>query len=315
MLGKIMFVVSRYGGIFPGMRDSLKRMDVDFTEVPIWNMEEGYEKLKPQTIIFFHHFLKEWDTSIIDRIDKLSCHKLYWDFEMPWEVDFIRQYHHHFTHVILQDKNTTDILNAEVQQGKFIFCPHAADKDLATTIDVPFAYRSDLCFIGAAYPSRLKFFREVLPQLKDYKVVIGGTGWEFLPDTNGQKIINTGLGAEEYIKYYKGTKVALNLHRLSDEMPIANTGMIKASSPNNRFFELNMMGCFQMVDNIRFPEIDNYYLSDYSLFKDTKHFLTSFEVYIADVNERKRIAKEIQKETFEKHSYENRFSEILAKII
>lgn len=307
-----MLVTSRFGGIFPGLRNTLDRMKADYIEVPIWNMEEANEKFKPQTIIFFHHFLKEFDKEIIDRINAIKVHKLLWDHEAPWEIDYIRKYHHFFSKVLLQDKASVAALASE-DPNKFIFMPHAADRDLSIPIDVPFEYRSDLCFIGAAYPSRLRFFREILPQLKDYRVVIGGTGWEFLPDTTGQKIINTGVEAEEYIKYYRGAKVALNLHRLSQEMPIANTGMVKASSPNNRFFELNMMGCFQMVDYVRFPEIFEY--SGSVSFKGSADFLEQFYPLVNDNSERKRIAEKIQKETLEKHSYENRFSEIFAKII
>lgn len=313
MLGKILFITSRYGGLPQGMINSLKRMNTDYIESPLWNMEESYDKFQPQVVIFFHHFLKEFDKDTIDRIEKITCHKILWDWECPWEIDYIRKYHHFFSKVLLQDKASVEALKSE-DPNKFIHVPHAADKDLVKTINVPFEYRSDLCFIGAAYPSRLKFFREVLPYLKDYKVVIGGTGWEFLPDTTGQKIINTGLNAEEYIKYYSGTNIALNLHRLSDEMPIANKGMVKASSPNNRFFELNMMGCCQFVDDVRQPELRTYFQENI-IFNSNNEFIEKFLIWIKDKDLQKEFKKQVRQEAFDKHSYERRFIDIIAKIV
>lgn len=313
MFGKILFITSPYGGLPRGISNTLNRMGVDYIQTPIWNMEEFYEKFNPQVVIFFHHFLKEWNQDTIDRIEKVICHKIYWDWECPWEIDYLRKYHHFFSKVLIQDKSSVEALKAD-NPHKFIHVPHAADKDLANAIDIPFEYRSDLCFIGAAYASRLKFMREILPHLKDYKVIIGGTGWEFLPDITGQKIINIGVNHEDYIMYSKGAKVCLNLHRLSQEMPIANDGMIKASSPNNRFFELNMMGCAQVVDDVRIPELNEYYPVNIAC-HTTEEFLAQIKAWIADDENRKKYAKQMQEYSLEHNTYENRFTEIIAKII
>jgi spore maturation protein CgeB len=311
MLGRIMFVTSKYGGIFPGLYNSLKRMKVDFIETPIWNMEESYEKFNPQVIIFFHHFIKEF-TDEMERLDKLSCHKVYWEFENPWEIDYTIQIAPHFSFVFTQDRTSMAEINS-FYNGKAIYVPHAADPESCKKVNVPFQFRSDLCFIGAAYPSRLKFFREVLPQLKDYKVIIGGTGWEFLPDIQGQKIINTGVDSFDYVRYVQGAKVNVNLHRLSDEMPIANKNNIQASSPNNRFFEIYMCGGFQLVDSVR-PDLEQFY-PDVHSFSSVGEFIEMFH-YWTELNEaRKREAKDMYEQTLEKHTYERRFIDIISKVI
>jgi spore maturation protein CgeB len=156
--------------------------------------------------------------------------------------------------------------------------------------------------------------RQILPHLKDYKVVIGGTGWEFLPDTSNQLIKQDAIVGEEYYLYTQGAKIVLNLHRESDELTMSNNEHVQASSPNNRFFEVNMMGAFQMVDELRMPEIKDYYPDTVS-FKDPTEFLTKFNHWMSDENGRKQIAQRNRDHTMKFHRFENRFSEIIAKLI
>lgn len=311
MLGKTLFVTSRFGGLPDGLINSLKRMKVDYIESPIWNLEESYTQFKPQVIIFFHHFIKEF-TDEMDRLDKLQCHKVYWSWEEPWEIDYTLLIAPHFSFVFTQDRVGAETINIHFP-NKAVYVPHAADPESCKQVDVPFCYRSDVCFIGAAYPSRLNFFREVLPKLKDYKVVLGGTGWEFLPDTKGQKILNSGVGAEDYIKYVQGAKININLHRLSDEMPIANKEKICAVSPNNRFFEIYMCGGFQLVDDVR-PDIAMFYDQTIT-FSSPSNFIELFYEWIRDEGLRKILMKQNYEETLKKHTYENRFTEIISKVI
>lgn len=315
MFARTLFVTSQYGVLPQGLQYSLDRMGTDYLQCPIWMMQGFYETFKPEVVIFFHHNLKEWNESILPDLEKITCHKILWDWEMPWEIDLIEKWHHPFSYILVQDKNSATELNHRLGQKKVTFVPHAADPESCKKVDVPFEYRSDLCFLGAAYPSRLRFFRTVLPKLKDYKVVIGGGGWEFLPDTIGQKIIKHPIHAEEYWRWYSGAKVALNLHRLSDEVPMANAGIVKASSPNNRFFELYMAGLYQMVDSVRLPEIKQYY-DDVNIFESPDEFIVKFKG-IANGSGGYRQAEGLrqQKRSLQDHKYENRFTEIISKII
>lgn len=315
MLSRTLFIHSRYGKVMKGLEDTLDRMNVVWKQAPIWNTMDAYEKFKPETVIFFHHNLQEWGTREVQLLESVRCHKILWDMECPWEIDYLRDFHGYFSFVFLHDKGSVNHLNEHFRTGKFIHVPHAADYNLMNLSDtVPFQYRSDLCFIGAAYPSRLKFMREVLPYLKDYRVVIGGMGWEFLSDIEGQYVPNKPIIADEYWKYYKGTKVALNLHRLTDDLPMKNTTGIHATSPNNRFFELNMMGCLQICDNVRLPELNEYYPT-FLACKDAKEFITQIKAWIRDNEGRHKFAKTIQEYTLKHHSYENRLTEIISKVI
>lgn len=311
MLGQILFITSRFGGLPQGMTNSLKRMNVTYMETPIWNMQEAYDKFQPSVTIFFHHFLKEFD-EYAAQVQELGGHKIYWDWECPWEINYIIKYHHLFGFILVQDKISAEYLQGRMG-SKVKFVPHAADPETCKPELVPFEYRSDLCFIGAAYPSRLKFFREVLPFLEDYKVVIGGTGWEFLPSTFGQKIINSGVGGD-YAKWVNGAKINVNLHRGGQEVPIANSEKVGASSPNNRFFELNMSGALQLVDDLRAPEVFEYF-PESQVFHNPQEFLELFRNWV-DLNQPRREFAEKQRQiALTKHTYENRFIELIAPLI
>lgn len=313
MLGKLLFITSRYGGLPQGLINSLKRMKTDYLETPIWNMEEAYNTFHPSVIIFFHHFLKEWTEEEPKRIQALGCHKIYWDWEMPWEFDYLVQYHYLFGYILVQDRSAASHLANHIN-NKVIFVPHAADRESCKRLDiVPFKYRSDLCFIGSAYPSRQRFFRAVLPFLKKYKVVLAGPGYEFMPDLAGQELLTNAIG-EDYILYTNGAKIVLNLHRESLELTQANKNSVPASSPNNRVFEVNAMGSFQMVDSLRMPELKEYYPSIIT-FENPQDFIQKFSIWIKDDDGRQQIAQANYERTLQFHAYENRFSEIISNLI
>jgi spore maturation protein CgeB len=320
MMGRVLLVTFEFGGLPIGFLDNLigtfEGTGNEFKTCSFGHELELYASdFNPTTYIFFHPWMKDFESKG-EVIDKLGGHKILWSMEDPYEIDLIVKYHHHFGYILTTDKNSAEYLQKTVGKGTHL--PHGAIPNVHKPMEVPWQYRSDLCFIGNAFPSRLRFFRKVLPYLKDYHVLIGGTGWAMLNDIYGQHVINCGVSAEDYIRYINGAKVNLNLHRLVDDMSIANENHIMPSSPNNRFFEIQACRGVQMVDDSRNPEIFEYYnrteITDFDV-NNTEDFVRRFEFIVSDKELRMERAKKAYDRTLKDHIYERRFAQILGELL
>lgn len=314
MLGKILFVHFEQGGIPEAIKNAFSRMAIKVHEIGIDNLKIATDQLHQDVTIFFHPYYEHLD-NYLETIASTGGHKILWDMECPWEIGWVEKYHHFFSYILLHDLKSVEYINS-FTGNKATHVPHAVDPSIHRPMEVPYEFRSDLCFVGAAYPSRMRFFREVLPQLTDYMVTIVGTGWEFLPSTEKQRIINTGCSGQDYIKFINGAKINLNLHRLNEEQSFQNKGYIKASSPNNRFFEIWACNAFQMVDKVREPEIGKYYAPlSLPTFDDPQDFIDEFRSCIGNIGKRKTIAEDFYHKTLELHTYEKRITNIIANLI
>jgi len=318
MTGKVLFVTFEFGGLPLGFLDTVirtfERTGLEFKTADFSReLEYCVADYQPSTFIFFHPWLKDFQSKA-DVIEKLPGHKILWTMEDPYEIDLVEQYHHYFGYILTTDRASAEYLRQTTGKGTHL--PHGAIPEVHKPQEVSWEYRSDLCFIGNAFPSRLQFFRKVLPSLKDYNVILGGTGWNLLNDSYGQRIINHGVSSENYLKFINGAKVNINLHRLRDDVSIANKNGIMPSSPNNRFFEICACKAVQMVDSSRSPELLDYYGTDeVIMFYDENDFLMLFEKLMANKNYRNEVAEKAYQRTLKDHIYERRFVQVLGDLI
>ncbi|WLR42017.1 hypothetical protein LC087_14655 [Bacillus carboniphilus] len=78
----------------------------------------------------------------------------------------------------------------------------------------------DICFIGTAWDSRIKFIDRLSKYIDTNKLMIIGPGWEKLkryPKLKDQ-IINKPLSMEETRGYLVKSKIVLNKHRKHNEI-------------------------------------------------------------------------------------------------
>lgn len=107
-------------------------------------------------------------------------------------------------------------------------------------------FRSDFCFIGTGYPSRVEWFDRV--DWTGLDVTFGGTWQMTAEDSPLRKFlahdIDEALDNEQAVDYYAGTKVSANLYRRESQRPELSTGW--ACGP--REVELAACGTFYLRD-------------------------------------------------------------------
>lgn len=317
MIGKILFVYSEFGAVGPLeelLIDYFEKVGIEYRTTNMQEMNATADEWQPQTVVLFHPWFGDFAEKKAPLMGRLKCHTVLWSMEEPYEIDFVLENAKFFGHILTQDKNSANLLRRS--HPHVVHLPHGAMTHIYYPQEVAYQYRSDLCFVGNAYPSRLRFFRQVLPKLKDYRVALIGTGWRCLPDTFGQLVVNSGVSNAEYAKYMNGARVCVNLHRLVDDVPIANKFNVMPTSPNNRFFEIPACRRPQMVDASRLPELNEYYADDeIVVFKDANDFLERFEHLMIHPAECEEIARKGYERTVKDHKWETRITNAFSELV
>ncbi len=94
------------------------------------------------------------------------------------------------------------------------------------------------------------------------------------------------MNYEDALQYYVATKININLHRSPNDKELnCNAANIQAYSVNNRTFDINAVGSFQLTD-IR-PDVAKHYIPGVEI----ETFNSAPEFYLEHVQERKQIEK------------------------
>lgn len=108
------------------------------------------------------------------------------------------------------------------------------------------AYQSDVFFCGTGFPERIRWLEGVDWDRLTIDLKLAGF-WPELPDEHplARRIIHGGsLPNAEVVRYYRGTKIALNPHRgVAEGVPV--------NMANPRTFELAACGVCQVTDQPR----------------------------------------------------------------
>lgn len=220
--------------------DALDELEIEWQECYIEDIKEASKEFQPVMNLFFHPNKRIYD--YLDVIKKLKGHKLLWSMEDPYESDLTFDMLSYFHYIFTTDWNTVEILKKETPHGNEIFhVPHACNPKVHKPMEVSYEYRSDILFVGNAYKSRLKWFRNHAQEYRDKMVTIIGVGYRGLDGYQHQRIIHGHISEEENVKYINGANLVLNLHRQNEDLDMANSKDIKASNINNRFYEV--MAC------------------------------------------------------------------------
>lgn len=252
-MGKIMktlFVYHNLDGFIVSLQRhitaALDELQIEWRECYIENVAEVSKEFQPVMTLFFHPNRKTYD--YMDVIRGLGGHKLAWSMEDPYESDLTFDMLSCCYFVFTTDENTAEALEKEVPGGGRIFhVPHACNPKVHRPMQVPYEYRSDILFVGNAYESRLKFFRDHAKEYKDKMVTIIGVGYRGLDGYQHQRVIHDHVSEKEYIKYINGANLVLNLHRQNTDLDMCNKRGIVASNLNNRFYEVMACGKPQLV--------------------------------------------------------------------
>lgn len=301
--------------IINAITKTFERMGITYRLAYGHDMVRVAKECNPHLLLCYHPPY-DFENYLAD-IQSISCHKLLWESETPFEIDVVKKGKDNFHYNFIMDANAQKALQREFPGNEYIHVPCAMSPDVHKQYDVGWEYRSDLVFIGAPFPSRIAFFNEVKEFLEDYYVTIIGFGWNgnvnFGPNV---RVINNILPDHECMKFYSGAKVALNLQRQMSDSWGHNNDNIAPSSPANRMFEIAGTGTCQMVDNTRYPEMWKYFAKDeLIMFDGSEGFKILFNEIVSDKIRRQKIGKKAKDRVLEAHTYEKRIEQFLLRLL
>jgi spore maturation protein CgeB len=168
-------------------------------------------------------------------------------------------------------------------------------------------YGSDLSFAGAGYYNRRLFMRGLL----DFDFKIWGSDWDLHSDL-APCIQRSGarIDTEEIVKIFNASRININLHSSTYHKGINPFG----DFINPRTFEIMACGGFQLAD--RRPALEGLFEAgeEIIVFDDLGDLRSKAAYYLADPEERHRIAERGRQRVLREHTYENRMKEMLEVI-
>jgi spore maturation protein CgeB len=169
--------------------------------------------------------------------------------ESPYEDDTQIRLAAHATLNVVNDPTN---LRRFREQAPTVYIPHAYDPDIHHPGPVADEYRSEFCFVGTGYPSRVQFFERV--DFDGVDVALAGMWQSVAPESPLRKYLAHDIthccDNTQTADLYRGAKVSVNLYRRETAPECSAAGW--AMGP--REVELAACGTFFLRD--RRPESD-----------------------------------------------------------
>jgi spore maturation protein CgeB len=249
----------------------------------------------------------------IEALNRLGMPTAFWFIENYRHMDYFRHMaavYSHFFHIQGQALETElDRLGANHS-----FLPVAAHPPVHRPIELTeedqAQFGAPVGFMGHGYPNR----QLVFSRLVQWGLPLGiwGTawpkkgGWNTLVREQGRR-----LTSDEVVKVYNACPVVLNLH----SSPTADDGVAKADFINPRTFEVAACGGFQLVDRVQGLEKLFAPGREIAVFASEGELLEMARHYLANPEERARIAQAGRRRVLNEHTYYHRMERMLTKCL
>ena len=228
------------------IEDALDELQIEWQECHISQAAEMSATFQPTMHLFFHPNKQIYD--YLPQIKEMKGHKLLWSMEDPYESDLTFDMLPYFYYIFTSDENTANELQKSAPGNSIKYVPHACNPKVHHPLRVPWNYKSDICFIGNAYESRIDYLNRNMNSWIGKILMLVGVGYRGVGGLDEHHVIHGHISEEEMVKYANGAKVCLNLHRLNSDLDMANSRNIQPRHLNNRFYELAAMGKSQVVE-------------------------------------------------------------------
>lgn len=258
------------------------------------------------------------DRSSISIIRNWGFKLAVWFIDDPYYFDWSRELSLLYDYVFTQDRDCVSLYR-NYGCSRVFHLPLASDLEVYRPVTVGSHYQSDICFIGSAFSNRLDFIAQISEYLKTKNVLILGQWWERLPTCSVLKEMVRPLdwiSAKDVCHYYNGAKIVFNLHRTeyTDGFNQNHTG-VKASSVNNRIFDIASTCSFLMTDWR--SDLEQYFIpgEEIETFQDTKEFIEKCEFYLENKDIRENIARKGYERTTKENTFDIRIKKMLEAIV
>lgn len=312
---KILFIQSGIPFYYPMIEEailnSLQKVNSNTIMVNPERAIETALKMKPDFILVLGG-LNEGIISVMPVLKSAGFTTGLWLTDDPYYTDVTQHLVPYYDYIFTQDLNCIKFYRGLGCKNVF-HLPLAANQDVFKPSQEEDTYKYDLSFIGTAFENRLTFVDSISEYLAEKKIV--GFGWEKLNNYERLKDKIQLLPLAKYedaLQYYVATKININLHRSPNDQELnCNAANIQAYSVNNRTFEINAVGSFQLTD-IR-PDVAKHYIPGVEIetFYSAPEFIQKAEYYLEHVQERKQIARNGLDRTLKHHTYDKRILQLL----
>jgi len=254
-------------------------------------------------VIFYHPWHGDIPTSVARALGDVS---ILWSVESPYEIDIIERAGKEVDLLWDTDRNSTKYLEGVL--GKRVIHSPACVYPSSVGFTSGKTISSDICFVGNAFPLRVKLIKEVADELKGYDVLLVGSGWkQVAPWARTAEYYHS----PDYMAAIAGAKITLNVHRQND-IDHANRNKICPSSPNGRLFDQAMIGCTQLVDSSRIPELWEYFTDDeIAVFVDPNDFMAQIRGLLENTARRVLLKRNAQMRVKRSHLFVDRFAKAM----
>lgn len=173
-------------------------------------------------------------------------------------------------------------------------------------------YQSDLCFVGAPYPSRIELIQRLVKDTSYHLLLIGK--WKehiHIPKAKKVTVINKWLPPEKIADYYSNAKIVLNTHRPAFAHFNENSVNVKNESINNRTFDILASKAFTIMEQI--PDLQSYFEigTEIIAYETEKELLSYIRMYLEQETARSRIAEKGRNKVLSKHTFTHRIRHFL----
>lgn len=268
------------------------------------------KRFNPDIVITFRILLS---SSLMTALKKLQIPVGRWVVDDPHRIDKHVIKSKHYDIVITQEANCIPVY--QKHNIKAIHGPLATNEREYFPMEVSDRYSSDICFIGTPYKNRLSLIDSIADLLRSKKTVIIGPNWDKLQHYSAlkQNIINKTIPPQEVAKYYNGAKIVLNVNRPINDIGF-NTNKIKATTPNNRTFDIAACKSFQLTTCLE--GLSTFFKPNDEIicFQNAKKVKEQIAFYLNHPIKRKTIATNAYNRTLRDHTYKTRLEAILDQL-
>jgi len=223
----------------------------------------------------------------------------------PGQIDMIQQ--SGIELAFTNERNSVRYLSENKTEVPIVYLPHSYDPERHNPQPPEDGYTSDVFFCGTRYQEREALFDGVDWTDIDARII----GAELV-----DREVKGGLDNAEVVKYYHGTKVALNIHRTTcgvfDER-LVHVQDGQAWSLGPRAYEIAACGAFQISDDSR-GELFDVFGDTVPTYRTAEECEALIRRYLADETARKELARQ-QHEAVEPCSFRARAEAILLPAI
>jgi spore maturation protein CgeB len=315
MKKRVLFIPQGFESIDQGVIEGFKGMITELMVASPIDSLRMAEASRPDLVLVLNglHVFPEDHSDQIDQIRAMGIKTAIWFADDPYFTDLTKQIAAHYDYVFTHELNCVPFYR-EIGCMQVHYLPLAVPLSLFRPMAVESRFRSDICFIGNAFPNRIAFFNQITSYLSKKRVVIIGALWNKLTQYAllAHQIRLGWVAVEETIKYYNGAKIVINLHRAAlDDDYNKNSNKIPAYSTNPRTYEISACGVLQLTD-IR-GDLGSLYTPghDIATYTGAEELINQIEYYLGHEEEREQIALRGLHRTLQEHNFKKRLRQLL----